>query len=145
MSISKSINRFFIKLFSLDKYEYNKIEIKKEVVEKITGFARGSYPKEFIAILKGEVKNGVLRIDDVMYQHYVASFTSTSMSMNLPLSSGAVGTVHSHPSPHSRPSQTDLQSFSKRGLAHFIINYPYRAEESIAYDSRGDVLEFEII
>ncbi len=145
MGLSKSLGRFFIKLFSLDKYEYNKIQIKKQVVTKIMLFARGSYPKEFIAILKGEVKDKVVIIDDVMYQQYSSSVVSTSMRMNLPVSSGSVGTVHSHPSHNSRPSQADLQSFSKRGLVHFIINFPYRVNDLRAYNSQGDVLEFDIV
>ncbi len=142
--MTSKLGRFFEKLFSLDKYKYERIRIKKETIVDIMNFARTSYPNEFIAFLTGSVKDKVLIIDGLIYQPFSANRQSTYMRAVLPASSGAIGSVHSHPSPYSGPSSIDLQSFGKRGVIHLIINYPYNVENIRAYDSRANVLEFEI-
>ena len=139
-----AFKNFLEKLFSLDKLKFSKIAIKKDVVENICNFARANYPNEFISFLEGEVKDDVLSIYGLIYQPFGKSRRSSFASMNMPMLSHHVGSVHSHPSHNSFPSGTDLASFSKRGAVHIIISYPYNPEDIKCYDFNGNPVRFEI-
>jgi proteasome lid subunit RPN8/RPN11 len=137
------IGKLFEKMFGLSKFEFSKIKIKKDVVESMIGFAKTNYPKEFIALLQGQVKDGSLIIDSLVYQPFNKSRTSASIVMN-PNIYKIFGSVHSHPY-KSGPSRTDLAHFNRQGAIHFIISYPYREEDLVCYDRTGNQLEFEVI
>ena len=128
----------------LDKYKFNKIIVNQEVIETICEIAQQTYPKEFIAFLEGKNKNNILRIEGLAYQEYIAGYTSTVFKDYLPLTSNVVGTVHSHPGPHNKPSNADLRVFSKKGVVHMIIKKPYHSEDIQAYDLHGRKIEFGI-
>lgn len=134
----KSFKDFLIKFFELDKFDYKNIIIKKSVVENISKFAKKSYPSEFIAFLKGEKINENLVINSLIYQEFESSKSSAFTKMNLPILSGAVGTVHSHPSYSNFPSKTDLRFFNKNFGIHLIISYPFSIKDIKAYDPKGN-------
>ncbi len=138
------IGKFFEKLFGLDQLEFDKIVIKKEVIISIIDFARANYPREFIAFLQGTTKQKVLTITNLIYQPYDSSIKQASTKSFFNFASNIVGSVHSHPSINSRPSNTDLQSFNKRGVVHLIIDYPYRVQDIKAYDFKGNRINFLI-
>jgi proteasome lid subunit RPN8/RPN11 len=139
-----AFGKFLEKLFSLDELKFSKIAIKGEVIENIREFARANYPNEFIAMLEGKVKEDVLFIYGLVYQPFAKSRGAVSASLNAPILSNIVGTVHSHPSHNSKPSRTDLMSFNKRGAVHLIISYPYNSEDIRCYDFNGEAIGFEI-
>jgi proteasome lid subunit RPN8/RPN11 len=138
------MDKFFEKLFSLDKFKFSKIKVKKEVILGMIEFARANYPKEFMALLGGEIRENSLIITKIIYQPFRKSKTSASIIMN-PNIYHIFGSVHSHPSLINRPSKTDLMQFNKRGVAHFIINFPYQIKNILCYNNKGEVIDYEII
>ena len=94
-------------------------------------------------LLKGAVKDKKLVIDSLIFQTYHASNNSTLLRFNLPVMSGSVGSVHSHPGAHNRPSNADLRFFNKHGFVHLIIANPYNRESIQAYDFYGNKIMFE--
>lgn len=144
MNLKKKLTKWFNRFFELDKYEFDRVVIDKEVIEAIIELAEQTLPKEFIAFLEGKVNKRVLRITRLNYQEYVANPSYTVYKMDFPLTSNIVGTVHSHPGYSNKPSKADLHSFSKKGLVHLIISMPYRVENIKAYDINGNVIEYEV-
>jgi len=145
MAFKGMITRWLRRLFELDRYEFEKVIIDREVVDNIIELAKQTYPKEFIAFLEGKSRKGMMRIYGLLYQEYEASTNATTARIDLPLTSDAVGSVHSHPGPSNQPSNTDLRFFSKHGVVHLIIRYPYLAENVAAYDLHGRRISFEIV
>ncbi len=137
--IIKALLNFF---FGNKKVQH--ILIKQEVIGDIIEFAKTNHPKEFIAFLGGEIKNNNLLITHLIYQQYYPSTRSVFTRINLPITSQAFGSVHSHPSPNNEPSREDLLFFGKNGWIHLIIKYPYRVEDIAAYDYKGNKIDFEI-
>ena len=144
MKLRNKINNALKRVFELDKYEFEKVVIDKEVIDNIVELANQTLPKEFIAFLEGKIKNKLLHIYGLVYQEYFANPSYTVYKFNPPVASNLVGSVHSHPGPSNYPSKADLQSFSKHGMVHLIIKMPYSAENIQAYDLRGNRINFEI-
>ena len=57
----------------------------------------------------------------------------------------SVGSIHSHPGPNRKPSQADLQLFSKTGNCHIIVGYPYDRQSWTCYDTEGNVRELQVL
>jgi proteasome lid subunit RPN8/RPN11 len=144
MNIWKRIGKWFKSFFELDKFEFDKVIIEREVIDGIVELANQTLPKEFIAFLEGKVSKKVLRIHGLAYQEYFANPSYTVYKLDPPITSGIVGSVHSHPGASNRPSRADLHSFSKKGMVHLIIRMPYSAETIQAYDGNGNIVEFEV-
>jgi len=141
---SEKLKKILLKFLMLDTPKFSKIILKKEVAENICEFAKQLHPKEFVAIIEGKVKDEQLRITDLYYQEFVSSYHSASFSNFLPSVASGIGTVHSHPSSNTKPSNADLFFFSKKGLIHFIIGFPYTEENIVCYDFNGNELVFSI-
>ncbi|MBU1321632.1 MAG: Mov34/MPN/PAD-1 family protein [Nanoarchaeota archaeon] len=157
--LKKWSGKWLKKSFDLEKYEFDKIIIDKEVIDNIIELAKQTYPKEFIAFLEGKTENPkfseysqkanksrkkVMRVYGLAYQEYYANEHSTLSKINFPITSNIVGSIHSHPGPSNRPSNADLHFFSKRGLVHLIIKTPYRTEDIQGYDVNGNPITFEV-
>ena len=132
------------KFFELDKYDFERVIIDKEVVDNIVELANQTLPKEFIAFLEGKARKKILRIYGLVYQEYFANPSYTVYKFNPPMTSSIVGSVHSHPGASNYPSRADLHSFGKKGMVHLIIRTPYKTENIQAYDKNGNRIEFEI-
>mgnify|MGYP001558653008 CR=1 FL=1 len=132
------------KLLGLSKFKFDKINIEKDVVYSIINLALANYPREFIAYLQGKVKNNVLNVYGLLYQHYKHNFHSASIENKLPLITDFVGSVHSHPSYGNYPSNQDLQFFNKNGLLHLIICKPFTPENIRAFNLKGEELIFNV-
>jgi len=119
------------------------IQIPRSVLELILHSSRSAYPNEFGAMIRG----GGNRIKEVLLLPGTVQgkkFASFRLNM-LPLDSHAIGVVHSHPSGSNRPSQADLQMFSKVGNVNLIVRYPYQGVDDVAaYDSSGNRLEITV-
>ncbi|MFH1511519.1 MAG: Mov34/MPN/PAD-1 family protein [Candidatus Woesearchaeota archaeon] len=124
--------------------KYSKIIIKEEVISDIIEFARANSPREFSALLEGSIKKDTLEVHGLVYQHFKSAKNTAVMHMNLPMISGVVGSVHSHPSSSTRPSLADYRFFAKTGVVHFIIGYPYNENMLSCYDYEGNPREFTI-
>ncbi len=142
--IADRFKKFLLKLFMLETPSFSRIVVKKGVMEDIIQFARNKHPEEFIAILEGNVKDDVLTITGLYYQSFKSSERTAVMDTFLPPATRGIGSVHSHPSSNVRPSRADLRFFSKKGIVHFIIGYPYTENSMAAYDLDGNRLHFDI-
>lgn len=132
-------------LGNLDK-KFQEIRMDREVVEEIIQIARESHPFEFAALLEGKVKKGVLKVDGLVFLPGETSNQGAVMkTFMMPLTTGTVGSVHSHPIPSAEPSTADLQFFAKNGLFHLIIAYPYTEDSILAYDTFGEMISYRLI
>lgn len=130
------------KFFEVKKI--SKILITKATSEDIIDFAKTNYPKEFVALLSGHVKEDMLIIDGLLYQPYKASPKSAFITFSEVHIPEMIGTVHSHPRSSTRPSDVDLTLFAKKGAVHIIIGYPYTEDTISCYDSEGNRMTFKI-
>ena len=142
--ISDYIRKLVEKLLTTEQRKFSKILIKKDIILDIIDFARTNYPKEFVAVLEGKVINDSLVIDGILYQPFKASNRAAVMRQDLPLTTKAIGTVHSHPTPNNIPSGQDIRLFNKGGIVHMIIAYPFTEQSLACYDLNGRALHFEI-
>ncbi|MCP3682283.1 MAG: hypothetical protein GY861_06295 [bacterium] len=124
--------------------DFNEIVIEQDVIDDIIRTAKETHPKEFVTLLKGEIKNNQLRINGLLYQVYEASNDATVMRINLPITSGFLGSVHSHPSHSNRPSEADHIFFNKHGILHLIICMPFEKYNIAAYNRYGEKIDFNI-
>jgi proteasome lid subunit RPN8/RPN11 len=145
MKLWNGLKNWLKRFFELDRYDFERVIIDREVIDNIVELAKQTYPKEFIAFLEGKTRKKILRIYGLVYQEYFANPSYTVYKFNPPIISGIVGSVHSHPGPSNHPSAADLHSFSKRGMVHMIIRMPYAAENIQAYDKNGNRISFEVI
>jgi proteasome lid subunit RPN8/RPN11 len=126
-----------------DSGRFSKVWLTPEAIEAILEFARAAHPHEFLAALEGKVKDGVLTITGLLYQPFKANHRSATLDViDLPMTSGSIGSVHSHPSGSNSPSKDDLAFFRKKGIIHVIVKYPYTANDIACYDSYGEPCEF---
>lgn len=126
--------------------KFQEILMDREVVEEIIQIARESHPFEFAALLEGKVKKGVLKVNGLVFLPGETSNQGAVMkTFMMPLTTGTVGSVHSHPIPSGEPSTADLQFFAKNGLFHLIIAYPYTEDSILAYDTFGEIISYKLI
>lgn len=145
MKLAKKIKNWLKKAFELEKYDFNRVIIDREVIDAILELAKMTSPREFIAFLEGKQRKKILRIYGLAYQEYFANEHYTLSRINFPLTSSIVGSVHSHPGPSNNPSRADLHFFSKRGMVHLIIKKPYKEKDIQGYDAHGNKTEFEVV
>jgi len=118
------------------------MKIKRDVVELALEMGRESYPEEFVAVLTG--RKGV--IEEITVLPFVSGKYSALIRMDLlPLGMKVYGTVHSHPTPSCRPSREDIHMFSKFGVVHMIVCYPFEQGCWAFYDRGGRRVEVEIV
>lgn len=142
---SDKVKNALTKFFMLDAFEFSEVVMQRDVLDNICDFARHTHPKEFVAVIGGVVKEKKLIINELFYQEFISSVNSASFSAFLPAAANGVGTVHSHPSSNTRPSDADLFFFNKKGVVHFIIGFPYTPETIHGYDFHGNEINFTII
>ncbi len=118
--------------------------ISREVLETAIAAARESHPHEFIALLGGNRRKK--HISELVFLPSVTGGVSAVIHMDmLPIGMSVFGTIHSHPTPNPTPSLQDLETFSKRGILHVIIAYPYTMQSWRAYRSDGSLVELEVV
>jgi len=144
MKLAKKVKHWLKKGFELEKFDFEKIIIEREVINAILELAQMTSPKEFVAFLEGRQEKKELRVYGLAYQEYIANEHSTLARINFPITSKIVGSVHSHPGPRNTPSRADLQFFSKRGMIHLIISSPYREQDIRGYNANGNKVRFEV-
>ncbi|MFH1403352.1 MAG: Mov34/MPN/PAD-1 family protein [Candidatus Altiarchaeota archaeon] len=117
--------------------------IREAALELVLGASRELYPREFIALLRGEgdLITEVLVIPASLYGE---GFSQVRWSM-VPLDKSIIGSVHSHPGANNNPSRADLRYFSKTGRIHLIVRQPANTIEDVAcYDSYGNPLDLVV-
>jgi proteasome lid subunit RPN8/RPN11 len=136
------IRSIFDWLLISESSRFSRVQLAPGIIEDIQDFAWASHPHEFLASLEGKVKDGTLTITGLLYQPFKATHRSATLDViDLPMTSGAIGSVHSHPSGSNSPSRDDLMFFRKKGIVHIIVRYPYTAADMACYDSSGQPCE----
>ncbi|AIS31639.1 MULTISPECIES: Mov34/MPN/PAD-1 family protein [Methanobacterium] len=140
------IDRFLGFLLGNNGKKFEEVILDREVVGEIIQIARESHPLEFVALLEGKIKEKILRVDGLVFLPGETSHQGAVMkTFMMPLTTGTVGSVHSHPTPSASPSTADLHFFAKNGLFHLIIAYPYTEDSIIAYDTFGELADYRIL
>jgi len=117
--------------------------IARDTLRFILEASRSSHPLEFIGLLRPI--DGVIA-EVLLIPGSEASNQSATLRFDMvPLTSGSVGTVHSHPSPYPNPSREDLFFFSRHGRYHIIAAYPYTEDSWRCYDAAGRELTLEVL
>ncbi len=125
--------------------KFQEILIDREVIQEIVQIARQAHPFEFVALLEGKIRNEVLKVDGLVFLPGETSNQGAVMkTFMMPMTTGTVGSVHSHPIPDATPSTADLHFFAKNGLFHLIIAEPYTEESITAYDTFGEIIDYRV-
>ncbi len=116
--------------------------ISRKTLRMILEASRDMYPREFGAILRAEegVISELLLLPGTVSGNRHAIF---QLHM-LPADFSVVGTVHSPPSGDFRPSDEDLQMFSKFGGVHLIVGHPYAEDTWAAWTYAGERIPLRV-
>jgi len=121
-------------------------KIKTKTLELIMECAKSNYPNEFGGFLRVDEKNKDIITELVLLPGTISGESHAIFRMHMmPVDFNIVGTVHSHPSPSSNPSDADLHLFRKHGRIHIIAAQPYDKASWQGYDFKGECVEIEII
>ena len=135
------------------------VGIADETLEFILETCADSHPNEFMGLLRAEeVSSPRLRFDGqkpgsgrVITDVLIIPGTKSGEAMAslreemIPTNAGGVGTVHSHPSGSTRPSEEDLRTFGRKGVRHIIVGGPYDRDSWRCYDAEGDTVELDVL
>ena len=125
---------------------FQEILIDQELLEEVIQIAKKSHPHEFMAMLQGKVHKDVLEVKNLIFLPGETSNEGAVMkTFMMPMTTGTVGSIHSHPVPNNTPSTADLQFFAKNGLVHFIIAYPYTESSIQAYNTFGEMVNYNVV
>ncbi|ADP76845.1 Mov34/MPN/PAD-1 family protein [Methanothermus fervidus DSM 2088] len=139
------INRLLRFLFG-DKKEIMEIQVNKEVINEILKNSKNAHPREFAALLQGKIENQILKITGLFIIPGSSSEEGANLwTFTIPPFLKIYGSVHSHPTTDNRPSRADLEFFSKNGIFHMIVAYPYTPESIAGYDMHGREIIFKIV
>jgi proteasome lid subunit RPN8/RPN11 len=140
------INRIMETFLGNFKSSFQEIQIDHELLEEIIQIANESHPREFMAMLQGKVHKDVLKVENLIFLPGETSNEGAVMKIfMMPMSTGSVGSVHSHPIPNNTPSTADMQFFAKNGLIHLIIAYPYTEGTIQAYNTFGEMVDYMVV
>ena len=117
--------------------------ISRRALRMILEASRDTSPREFGAVLRAEsgVITEILLVPGTVSGERHAIF---QLHM-LPADFSVVGTVHSHPSGDTRPSDEDLHLFSKFGGIHLIVGDPFDEGSWAAWTYSGDRISLRVV
>lgn len=125
------------------------IGISKPMLNTLQGAAQSTHPNEFICFLTGEPTSNFPRLDmnegKIITDFYIIPGTKSNpvsaevKSVNIPITSKILGTLHTHPNGSTQPSSADLDLFGQYPV-NIIWGHPYKLDEWKAYTSNGDPL-----
>ena len=129
-----------------DKKEGKKWKITWKCLDLILECSKSNYPNEFGGLLRVNPDNKDVIHEIVILPGTVAGESHAIFQLHmLPIDFSIVGTVHSHPSSSSRPSNADLHLFQKHGKVHIIAAKPYAEDSWKAYNYNGEEIEMSVI
>ena len=137
-------------MFFFKKREKKIIETSWKIKNKTLGLimecAKSNYPNEFGGFLRVDEKNKGIISELVLLPGTISGDSHAIFRMHMmPVDFNIVGTVHSHPSPFSNPSDADLHLFRKHGRIHIIAAQPYDNKSWQGYGFKGDRVDIEVI
>ena len=121
------------------------VSISQILLQAIFEGARRLYPKETVLLLRGEKKENLIKISELVVPPlatYGRSFSNIPLHM-LPMDFTIVGSAHSHPSGNLTPSTVDLNHFF--GNILMIVGFPFAYKRNVAvYNRKGKELTLRI-
>jgi len=122
-------------------------KITRKCLDLISESSKSNYPQEFGALLRVDRVDKNTIIEVVLLPGTISGNSHAIFHLHmLPIDYSIVGTVHSHPSSITRPSEADLDMFSHFGRIHIIVGVsPYGDVSWKSYDYTGNVVTIEII
>jgi proteasome lid subunit RPN8/RPN11 len=118
-------------------------KVNESVIDLISAAAQETHPNEFGGSLRasGDTITEVLLVPGT-----VSGATHAIFQLNmLPIDLSIKGTVHSHPGGNPRPSNADVELFTRFGDTHIIIAEPYTRHTWRAYDGRGRPIRLDVV
>ncbi len=135
----------FDRIFGVRKRRPIRVVMDSEVLDDVLGAASSSSPREFGALLEGDIQGNTLRITGYVMPHFLSGEGSVLMDIGLlPMTTQTVGSIHSHPMGSPTPSEADIRFFGRNGLVHFIVASPYSRASVKGYDRWGREVEFAV-
>ncbi|MCS3924286.1 Mov34/MPN/PAD-1 family protein [Methanosalsum natronophilum] len=116
--------------------------IAAETLEFILNVSESSYPYEFAGLL--QARDGIIS-EVLILPGTESTDRSAVMKLFMMPNVKSAGSVHSHPSSNINPSKADLNMFARTGSHHIIVGYPYDENSWECYDSRGKIIELEVL
>jgi len=123
-----------------------KWKITQKCLKLILEASKSNYPREFGGLLRVDKISRDTISEVVLLPGTVSGDSHAIFKLHmLPIDYSIVGTVHSHPSPFTIPSEADLDLFDRFGKIHIIVANPFNENSWKAYDYMGNELEIDII
>jgi len=118
------------------------MKIARETLQFILEVCKSSAPREFAGMLSAD--------RDVITEVIVVPGTESSdesavMQLFMLPNIHTIGSVHSHPSGNTRPSDADLELFARKGFVHIIVGAPYDLKSWTCYDKDGVPIKLEVV
>lgn len=117
--------------------------IAEDTLTLLLTMGRESHPHEFAALLSPD--DGIIRDIDIIPGTIGGSQSASVLFEMIPLNLGHIGSVHSHPNGVIRPSDADIDFFSRAGSYHIIVGYPYEQDCWGCFRSDGTPVELPVI
>jgi proteasome lid subunit RPN8/RPN11 len=116
--------------------------IARDTLSFILEASKSMAPDEFAGLL--QEKDGIIT-EVLILPGTESGNTSAVIRLYMMPNIKAAGSVHSHPGPNRKPSQADLNLFSKTGNCHIIVGRPYDNNSWTCYDREGKVRELQVL
>lgn len=114
-----------------------------DLIDAFNAAAKSTYPDEFLCLIRAEegVITEMVMLPGTVYgdSH---SFLNEWMA---PIDYSIIGSAHSHPGYSNEASEDDKVYFANMGGVHLITCQPYDRTSWRAYDSKGRVLDLELL
>ncbi len=135
--------------FRKKKVEYTpkQWKITRKCLSLLFESSKSNYPQEFGALLRVDRGDKNTIIEVILLPGTISGDSHAIFHLHmLPVDYSVVGTVHSHPSSITRPSDADLDLFSHFGRIHIIVGVsPFGDVTWKAYDYMGHMVSMDII
>jgi proteasome lid subunit RPN8/RPN11 len=115
--------------------------ISHNTLKFILEVSRSSAPREFAGLLQAE--NNIIT-EVIILPGTISSEVSAVLHLYMLPNMPIAGTVHSHPTPNTTPSQADLELFTHTGNCHIITGAPYTLDSWKCYDSSGRPRQLQV-
>jgi proteasome lid subunit RPN8/RPN11 len=116
--------------------------IARDTLNFILEASKSMAPEEFAGLL--QETDGIIT-EVLILPGTESSDVSAVLRLYMMPNIKAAGSVHSHPGPSRRPSQADLNLFSKTGNCHIIVGRPYNEQSWTCYDREGNIRKLQVL